>query len=57
MQKLEQELAAAKQLAESNSQASLILNQMIDQGKAILDDNGMVQIVENNSGVNDSSLA
>ena len=30
---------------------------MIDQGKAVMDDNGMVQIVGNNGGVNDSSLA
>jgi hypothetical protein len=46
MQKLEEELKEAKVLVQSNAAASEILNGMINNGQARMDENGMVAVVQ-----------
>ena len=52
---LEDELKESKVKAASNEAASHILNQMIDQGKAKLHDDGSVSLIEND-GINQGQI-
>ena len=45
MAQLEKELEDAKVLANSNAAASDILNTMINNGQAVMDDSGMVTVI------------
>ena len=51
MAKLEEELEAAKVTANSNAAASDILNNMINNGQAVMDENGGVTVIQPGSSL------